>query len=162
MPRTAVGPYSLKSCVYLALVRSQTKISANCFKSVTMCIFHMHCFGRRIKASDRPDVQILHLQTSGLFVTIRCCSGFWLLAGKRQVPVSAAEQNLSPHSYQKLLSWSSNPSSKALVSGFFESNSSPSLEGCNTSLTFKNSVLTNLTRKRLYQKEGFNLWQSVF
>lgn len=78
-------------------------MSANCFKSVIMCVFHTHRFGRRIKASDRSDVQILHLQPSGLFVTIRCCSGPWLLAGKRQVPVSAAEQNLSPHSYQKLL-----------------------------------------------------------
>lgn len=66
-------------------------MSANCFKSVTMCTSHMCCFGGRIKADDRSDVQILHLQPSGLFVTIRCCSGSWQCAGKRQVAVSAAE-----------------------------------------------------------------------
>lgn len=88
---------------------------ANCFKSVAMCV--SHCFGRRIKADDRSDVQIPQLQPSGLLVTIRCCSGSWLLAGKRQVPASAAEQNLLSHSCLKLLACSSNPSSKALASG---------------------------------------------
>lgn len=133
-----MGQYNLTSCVYLTLVRSQTEMSANCFKSVTVH-FSYALFWKRnkgwwqVRCADHSPAAFWLVSDHQVLQ--------WLLAAGRQKAGSSECCKTKPVTSQS-------PKAPFLLHKsffqdlslrIFESNASPAMEGCNTIITFNNS-----------------------